>query len=553
MELSIASHGKVSPFADLTKEKKEFKKGMTSKIQTEESMAVKETSVKFTTKNKLKGEEAPSQYPKEESKDETKESKGEHNATITQEHQANEKVTPCCATIAFTDDDLFLGSKIHNRPLFVVGSIREQHLNCILINGGSEVNIMPKVVLKNLGVFIDELSKSNLTIQDAKTSYNLLLERLWVHENGVVPSTLHQCMNYMKDSEVVKIDADINPFTETKSYFADEKFYLDSERSNMEEHAEADSIDLEDSKIQWAAIKMSKKRTEQVSIKFSPSKGDMQNNIDDEQPIFLYITLTQVPSITLEPSKDNTRVGKIKGNFDEKVLTLFEKSGYNFSNPAKLRELRDEVTGEKMHRLTKSQILTPRVSAFERLGHKDERETSKQVDGYATTSKTSVFHRLGTKRKSLSERRLLEHENQDFCDVTDDKEIHSVFPSRMKRKVILSITTDESLKIKRTTIIVTNHFNGETKKEEDEAITIFVGSQREDSNLIQSSYHITVEEGPHIDDTNDDVQEAPPQLEDGVQSTIDDLKELNLGTLEDPHPTFVSALLTPEEERKLIE
>ncbi|WMV37856.1 hypothetical protein MTR67_031241 [Solanum verrucosum] len=242
----------------------------------------------------------------------------------------------------------------------------------------------------------------------------------------------------------------------------------------MEEHAEADSIDLEDSKIQWAAIKMSKKRTEQVSIKLSPSKGYMQNNIDDDQPIFLY-------------------------------------------------------------------------------SHKDERESSKQVDGYATTSKTFVFHRLGTKRKSLSERRLLEHENQDFCDVTDDKEIHSVFPSRMKRKVILSITTDESLKIKRTTIIFTNHFNGETKKEKDEAITIFVGSQREDSNLIQSSYHITVEEGPHIDVTYDDVQEAPPQLEDGVQSTIDDLKELYLGTLEDLHPTFVSALLTPEEERKLIE
>ncbi|KAH0781228.1 hypothetical protein KY290_000826 [Solanum tuberosum] len=54
-----------------------------------------------------------------------------------------------------------------------------------------------------------------------------------------------------------------------------------------------------------------------------------------------------------------------------------------------------------------------------------------------------------------------------------------------------------------------------------------------------------MEEGPHIDDTDDDVQEAPHQLEDGVQSTIDDLKELNLGTLEDPRPTFISALLTP--------
>ncbi|KAH0725046.1 hypothetical protein KY284_000911 [Solanum tuberosum] len=50
----------------------------------------------------------------------------------------------------------------------------------------------------------------------------------------------------------------------------------------MEEHAEADQVDLEDSKVQWDAIKMSKKRTEEVSIKLSPSKGDMQINIDNE-------------------------------------------------------------------------------------------------------------------------------------------------------------------------------------------------------------------------------------------------------------------------------
>ena len=72
----------------------------------------------------------------------------------------------------------------------------------------------------------------------------------------------------------------------------------------------------------------------------------------------------------------------------------------------------------------------------------------------------------------------------------------------------------------------------------------------EDSNLTVSAYHITVEEGPDVDDTNHDVQNAPPQLEDGMQSTVEDLKESNLGTLEDPHPIFISALLTPEEEVK---
>ena len=75
------------------------------------------------------------------------------------------------------------------------------------------------------------------------------------------------------------------------------------------------------------------------------------------------------------------------------------------------------------------------------------------------------------------------HENQDFCDVIDDQEIYSVFPSRMKRKVVLSITTDGSLKVKRSTIVVTNKFHGEIKKEEDKVITVFMRSDVKDSNL----------------------------------------------------------------------
>ena len=37
-------------------------------------------------------------------------------------------------------------------------------------------------------------------------------------------------------------------------------------------------------------------------------------------------------------------------------------------------------------------------------------------------------------------------------------------------------------------------------------------------------------------------------MEDGVQAIVDELKEINLGTIEEPRPTFISALLTPEEE-----
>uniref|UniRef100_M1DFR6 Retrotransposon protein n=1 Tax=Solanum tuberosum TaxID=4113 RepID=M1DFR6_SOLTU len=96
-------------------------------------------------------------------------------------------------------------------------------------------------------------------------------------------SAVEMCIGHGKASPF----ADLTK--EMKEFKKDAKFYLDFGRSNMEKHAEADSIDLKDSKVQWVAIEMSKKRTKEVSIKLSPFKGDIQTNIDDEQPIFCYI------------------------------------------------------------------------------------------------------------------------------------------------------------------------------------------------------------------------------------------------------------------------
>ncbi|KAL0277962.1 UNVERIFIED_CONTAM: hypothetical protein Sradi_7309300 [Sesamum radiatum] len=71
----------------------------------------------------------------------------------------------CMSTIPFTDEDLLLRSKPHNRPLFVVGYVREQKVNRILIDGGSVVNILPPRILKELEIPIHELSNSRLMIQ----------------------------------------------------------------------------------------------------------------------------------------------------------------------------------------------------------------------------------------------------------------------------------------------------------------------------------------------------------------------------------------------------
>ncbi|KAL0416069.1 UNVERIFIED_CONTAM: hypothetical protein Slati_3438800 [Sesamum latifolium] len=126
------------------------------------------------------------------------------------------------STITFTDENVLLWSKPHNRPLFIAGYVREQKVNRILIDGGSEVNILPLRILKELEIPINELSNSRLMMQgfnqggqrivgiirmqltmedmvsaalfhviDAKTSYNVLLDRPWLHENAVVLSTWH--------------------------------------------------------------------------------------------------------------------------------------------------------------------------------------------------------------------------------------------------------------------------------------------------------------------------------------------------------------------------
>ncbi|GAA0159907.1 hypothetical protein LIER_16584 [Lithospermum erythrorhizon] len=64
-----------------------------------------------------------------------------------------------------------------------------------------------------------------------------------------------------------------------------------------------------------------------------------------------------------------------------------------------------------------------------------------------------------------------------------------------------------------------------------------------------SSLHITIDEGElSLEDTID----APPRLEEKVNVTVDELKEVNLDTTKHPRPTYVSALLTPAEEAEYI-
>ncbi|XP_070057177.1 uncharacterized protein [Nicotiana tomentosiformis] len=68
---------------------------------------------------------------------------------------------------------------------------------------------------------------------------------------------------------------------------------------------------------------------------------------------------------------------------------------------------------------------------------------------------------------------------------------------------------------------------------------------------VSPCYHIFFYDGDLQED--EDAKDAPSELEEGVKTIVDALKEVNLGTDEEPRPTYLSALLEVDEESTYIE
>ncbi|KAL6315828.1 hypothetical protein AAG906_008214 [Vitis piasezkii] len=68
-----------------------------------------------------------------------------------------------------------------------------------------------------------------------------------------------------------------------------------------------------------------------------------------------------------------------------------------------------------------------------------------------------------------------------------------------------------------------------------------------------SPYHVTVEVNSNPESSKDEPAKAPQAFEDEEQATVDELKELNLGTNENLRPIYVSVLLSHSEEKSYLE
>ncbi|KAL0327888.1 UNVERIFIED_CONTAM: hypothetical protein Scaly_2221400 [Sesamum calycinum] len=412
----------------------------------------------------------------------------------------------CICTITFTDEDLPLGFKPHNRPLFVAGYVREQKVNRILIDGGSAVNILPLQILKELGIPIDEdaidmedmVSSALFHVIDAKTSYNMLL--------------------------VKKVLDDNKPFTEAESHFASSKYYIEDAKKENEIN-----------------LKQSSK---------PPLKGF-------------------VPSIQEEEGGHEALVIDKKG-FDPKAFKLFIKVGYNPKEKLSLRKLRLEANGKKLHGLNAIQImlkekghaihdsrvgldftpLNPICIAIKRVNNNYVFEGFSSTEDHKREEsfRESVFNRLGPHKKALHRivnrqsifdrldpcKRVRYQKKYAFKVTVRPKKniksshiqkLRSLIASRMRRQTTLAISCGRVLKAKAENMIFIRVQSDDDDDKENVASSNYICTCAEDD--IVQTYHITLIEDSEIEE--EDVEDAPVELEEGIKATMDELKEVNLG------------------------
>ena len=74
--------------------------------------------------------------------------------------------------------------------------------------------------------------------------------------------------------------------------------------------------------------------------------------------------------------------------------------------------------------------------------------------------------------------------------------------------------------------------------------------QEEDEEVdVMPSNHVTISDDDKEDSTiEEDVEEAPTNFEEENEAAVDELKEINLGTIENSQPIFLSMNLSQEEE-----
>ncbi|KAB2635364.1 hypothetical protein D8674_025898 [Pyrus ussuriensis x Pyrus communis] len=275
------------------------------------------------------------------------------------------------------------------------GYVREYKVNRMLVDGGSAINIMPKSTMTIIGIKVNELSLSRLLIQgfnqggqramgmirvemtigelksstifhviDARTSYSLLLGRPWIHANGVVPSTLHQCLKFYREGVKV-IQGDTKPFTEAKSHFADAKFYMDEDvvpealpediRSTGKAVPKKQEWQVMPKKQKEQTVPSSSKDDDELA-KPATTKGSRMPSEGPNAPIFRYIPMSRRKNALPKKVESSFLPTKrTEEGFDPNAYKLMSKAGYDFASSTVAGKKVSNTVNDEECNLTKTQ------------------------------------------------------------------------------------------------------------------------------------------------------------------------------------------------------
>ncbi|XP_070015574.1 uncharacterized protein [Nicotiana sylvestris] len=426
----------------------------------------------------------------------------------------------------------------------------DKGVNRILVDEGSSVNIFPIRTVKELGIPMNELSESRVMIQgfnqggkraisvikmeitiedmqssawihviDAKTSYNVLLGMPWIHENKF----------YLKDRIVKELKVD------------------DGMKSKNDEST---------TKRAEVTTGEAKAITEEVQPNANKS---YRGNIASYGKKDLW------PKIICRLPTKRTDEG-----FDPNAYRLFAKSAYNPNESSKLGKLPSEAATRQPRESFGYKQPSPVCISIRRASSnyiiiEDESFASNKPSIFDRLGKshvrTSVFEKLGPLKKGNKFQRIFQSIRIPASPKIQkiSKDFQSLVPSRMRRQTKLMVLCKEVLEVKPYTVVYTN------ERDEDEEsvgssyhVTVQgengVPSSMEDNAELEDvspCYHIYFNDGEPQED--EDAKDALPELEEGVKTTVDGLKEVNLSTDEEPRPTYLSVLPEVDEESTYIE